>query len=111
MFAFTDLEQLRARKQELLLESKLHRQTLNLQWKGLKISLSWMRTGIELVQSFQPFWVVLAPLAGLLIGRQWRSGSGWWHKVLFVWRLGKKAYLAWNFLRPSALTRPKVGLL
>jgi hypothetical protein len=108
VFAFTELDQLETRKQELLLESELHRQTLALQWQGLKVSVSWMRTGIDLVRSLQPLWVVAAPMAGLFLGRQWKSGSGWWRKALFVWRWGKKIYLAWHFLRPPAATRPNV---
>ena len=108
MFAFTELDQLQARKQELLLESERQRRTLELQWQGLKASLSWRRTGIEFVQSLQPLWVVLAPMAGLFLGRQWRSRVGWWRQALFVWRLGKKIYLAWTFLRPPSPTRPNV---
>ncbi len=99
MFIGPQVRELQLRRQELLAESQINRHTLILEWQHLKTSLAWARTSFEVVKSLQPLWVLLAPVAGLVAARKWRSVQGWWHRGTLVWRIASRFLAAWRLLR------------
>ena len=101
------MNQLRVRKQALLVESELNRQTLLLEWQGLKASVSWVRTGMGWLRILGPMGIWLAPVAGLFVARQWPSREGWWHKALLAWRLWKRVAVVLGFLQSASPAKPE----
>ncbi len=65
-------EQLRLRKQALILESELNRLSLATEWRRVQAAAAWVGEAKRLGQRARTWWPVLAPLLGMLIARRLR---------------------------------------
>jgi hypothetical protein len=92
------MKQLALRREELLAESRINRQTLALEWQHIGVSLAWARSGMELAKSLRPLWMLLAPLAGVAAARQWRSIQGLWRKGRLLWSIVGRLRALWQYL-------------
>ena len=93
------MNSLAARKQALVAESELYRQTLALELQELKASGTRLRKSFSFHRLLKPL-ILFAPLAGSLIGlrsfpkaeKPWPSGwRKWCGSALFGWRLYRHA--------------------
>ena len=75
------LKQLRERKRELLLESRLNRQALRVELESLRFQADQARQRYIRASAA---WAWLAPLAGLFLARKFRNPSGVVAKGSFV---------------------------
>jgi hypothetical protein len=78
------------RKSQLLLESEINRRVLTLEWSQLKSSLNWTQSVMRKLQSPSPAWLLLAPIAGFLLAKRFRTQKGWLGQVFFLWRIGRR---------------------
>ena len=75
MVGRTAREQLRLRKQALILESEANRRRLESEWQHLRAATSWMGEARRLGQKARPWWPLVASLAGFLAVRGFRKSS------------------------------------
>jgi hypothetical protein len=89
--AFARLDELRARKRELLVESELNRQALAVDVDHLRMRCAeYQRVHGALLEG----WRMAAPVAGLLFAR--KAGSGWFAKASALGALGWKLWKTWR---------------
>lgn len=88
---------LRVRRQALRLESELNRLALRAEWKNLRAAIPWPGADGSARRKLPPWWLVVAPLAGLLAARGLRNpgallrGAGvllrWAQPLYSLWRM------------------------
>ena len=88
---FQELKEIRCRKQGLVRECELQRNTAQAEVEHLEKQLAWVVTVRNLISKSGPFLVFLAPLAGFALSR----GLG---GKLAVGGLGERALGLWNMV-------------
>lgn len=73
MFGNQELERLEARRQNLLVQSELHRRLLALDWASTRASAWWVEAGVDWVRRLRPLLLVVAPLVGFWFVRKARG--------------------------------------
>ncbi len=93
MVTLPGIENLQARKRDLLRESELNRQTLQLELEHVRYrvrqwqrSLGWLQTG----------WKWAAPLAGFFFTRKANKSGGTFAKGSMIFLLVRKLWEAWR---------------
>jgi len=89
----TDLQ---LRKQALLIESELHRATLQLELARLEASVAWIDHALNFARQARPLLLTVGVGAGLLLARGLtgaRPGGGSFARLL---RWGQSAYVLWK---------------
>jgi hypothetical protein len=99
MFATAEIKALRNKKQQLLLESEINRQVLVLECIQLKSSFRWTQTGVRWFKTIPPAWLILAPVAGYLVARSFRSERGWLHKAIVFGEMIRKLLPFWQTVK------------
>jgi hypothetical protein len=105
VFGGAEIKKLQAQERLLIAESAINRRILSLEWQQLKASVSWVKPGRELARSLRPALIVLAPIAGILLVRSWRSARGLWFKALLLWQVGKRVRNAWQLVKGRSKAR------
>ncbi|GDY22520.1 hypothetical protein LBMAG56_38670 [Verrucomicrobiota bacterium] len=104
MFGNRDLELLEERRQNLLLQSELHRRLLALDWTSTRASAWWLEAGVGWAQKLRPLLLVVAPLAGFWFvrkatGTQPKSPSRLWERVALGLTIYQRARSLWEQFR------------
>jgi len=86
MFAQTQLKELRARKELLLLEAGVERELLTLEAQNVAHALRWVEPLHRGWQHVKPLAWVAAPVVGFYLARQSRSMWRWASRLVGVWR-------------------------
>lgn len=81
-----ELNDLQARKAILLAECQLHRSLLDLEVAQVRGRLGVVRQGAAWFQTCRSYLPIIAPVAGFLIVRRWRTITRWGGRAL-VWKL------------------------
>ncbi len=116
MAGIAEVKSLTARKQALVAESELYRQALGIEIDHLKLASVRIKRNVGFLRLLKPI-LLLAPLAGSLIGRRspkpetpaltgWRK---WWGAALLGWRLYRRAapVMAHFISQRNSRTRPR----
>jgi hypothetical protein len=98
------LNDLRARREALLLESELNRQALRLEVIRIELTIDRLRRGIF---SGQNVWKWVAPVAGFVIARKFGSSASG-AKTSAFFAIGQTLWNAWKERRRAA-PRPDPG--
>lgn len=96
MFGRRELDNLRAQKQALLLESSLNRHALLADWQELRSATAWMSSAAQAPTRFVPFLAVLAPLAGFLVVRTLRRPESWFTRLVAAAKWIGPVYSLWR---------------
>lgn len=102
MVGRTAREQLRLRKQALILESEVNRRLLESEWQQLRATTSWMGEAKRLGQKARPWWPVLASAAGFLAVRGFKKSSPFMSGAGSVLSLITTAFSFWKQTRAKA---------
>jgi hypothetical protein len=103
MVGRTAREQLRLRKQALILQSEVNRRLLESEWQQLQAATSWMGEARRLGQKARSWWPLLASVAGFLAVRGFKKSSP------FLGRTGSVLSLITTALSLWKQTRAKTG--
>ncbi len=104
MFGNRDLELLEERRQNLLLQSELHRRLLALDWASTRASGWWLEAGAGWLRKLRPLLLVAAPLAGFWFVRK-KAGdkpAGFtrlWERLALGLTLYQRARSLWEQFR------------
>lgn len=104
MFGSQELARLEERRQNLLLQSELHRRLLALDWTNTRASAWWFEAGMGWVRKLRPLVLVLAPLAGFWIvrkatGNQPKNPARLWERLAIGLTLYQRARSLWDQYR------------
>jgi hypothetical protein len=77
-----EIADLRLRKQMLILESHLNRAELEADWEELHRATAWLRRAATTLNQARPLLLLLAPLAGLMVGRRPARPAGFVRRLL-----------------------------
>jgi hypothetical protein len=89
------LKALQSRKRDLLLESEVNRQLLDLEASKVRLSFERIRSGL----SGRNLWKWVAPVAGFFVARRFSGGSGFMAKGSIVASLLGTAWKLWNAMK------------
>lgn len=87
MSAFPEIDQIRIRKQLLLVRSEINRQTLQLECANLRAGTAWIERSIDFVRTAYPLFVLVAPLLGYITGKRSLSLKGLFARGLLAYQL------------------------
>ena len=100
MGGIAELKSLAARKEALVAQSELHRQTLTVELQNLKLYRAGMERKLRLLRALKPL-LFIAPVAGSLLGlrsrqkekakKPARGWQKWWGAVMLGLRFYQKA--------------------
>lgn len=104
MFGNRDLERLEERRQNLLLQSELHRRLVALDWASTRASAWWIEAGLGWVRKLRPLLLVVAPLAGFWFvrkatGAKPKAPSRLWERVALGLTICQRARSLWEQYR------------
>jgi hypothetical protein len=97
------LNALHARKRELLLESELNRQVLQVECARLALETDRLRRGYGLARGA---WIAAAPLAGFLLARKRPKAAGAVAKGTLLFTALRAGWKVWSALRDGR-SRPR----
>jgi hypothetical protein len=93
-------EQLRLRKQALILESGINRRLLATEWQRVRAAAAWIGEVKRFGRQARTWWPVLAPLLGLLIARRLRRSSPGVSRTGMLLNLLETALSLWKQFAP-----------
>ena len=99
MLKSQELNQLQARKAQLIAVSDLQRRTLAGSCGELREKLAWIEVGVEVAGRSRPVLALIAPIAGFLLARGWRKGIGFASMLTTTWTVGRQALRLWKNFR------------
>lgn len=89
------LKALQSRRRDLLLESEVNRQLLQLEVSNVRLSFERIRSGF----SGRNLWKWVAPVAGFFVARRFSGGSGFMAKGSMVVSLLGTAWKLWSAMK------------
>ncbi len=98
MFGRKEANELRQRKQVLILESALNRLRLQADLQNVRSASAETAESLKGTQSFFPLLTVLAPVAGFLLTGRSRQGS-WLSRLTWLAKWLPTVYQLWSRLR------------
>ncbi len=104
MLGGKELEQLEAQKEALVAESELNRLTLQAEVHALYFAGARIKDVVGWRGKMAPLLLVLAPLAGLLLGRRAQNPSSWLNRAMTAAKWIGPLYSFWKGL--AAVRRP-----
>jgi len=87
------MNDLQARKKELLLESELNRQLLRLEADHLRVRVQQYQRASDWIETG---WKWAAPVAGFLFARQISAKAAWLSKGSALFTLARRLWAAWR---------------
>ncbi|HUA68844.1 MAG TPA: hypothetical protein VMA13_09885 [Candidatus Saccharimonadales bacterium] len=104
MFQRKELEQLRLRKEQLVLQSEANRQRLMSDWQRLQSSEIWLNEVLGLMRR-HPMWLAaLATAAGTLVAKTLRQPRTIINRIGQVGKFASIAFSAWRLFRRKKRT-------
>ncbi len=97
MFGRKESNQLRQRKQVLILESALNRLRLQADLQNIRLASTETAESLKGTQSFLPLLTLLAPVAGFMLTGRSRQGT-WLSRLTWLAKWGPTLYQLWNRL-------------
>jgi hypothetical protein len=94
-----ELAELKTRKQALLIQSDLHRQTLLIDAAALEASMTWVDQGVSLFRQARPVLLACGPVLGFLLARRTGRKISFAPTALSLWQLGRTLADFWKSLR------------
>jgi hypothetical protein len=101
-----ELDKLNVQKQALLLESGLNRAALQADLRNLRSVNAWVSGAARASRQFTPLLLLLAPVAGLLLGRGFRRTDSWLSRVVAVVKWIGPLYQLWRSFSPARKEAP-----
>ncbi len=89
---------LQARKQALLLESRLNRLALQAEWQDLRAATGWVADAAQACRTVKPWLLLLAPVAGVLLGRGFLRSNGLLSRLVGLFKLIRPLLAVWKTL-------------
>ena len=102
MVGRTAREQLRLRKQTLILASEVNRRLLESEFQQLRVATSWLGEAKRFGQKTRPWWPLLASLAGFLAVRGFRNSSPFLSRTGSFLNVISTAYSLWKKTHPKS---------
>lgn len=96
MLQSEELKSIQAHKALLLAISDANRRTLVHECEHLRAKLVWVEVGADVVTKASPYLKFIAPVAGFLLARGWRSQVGMVSKLSTAWTVGRQALKLWK---------------
>jgi len=96
-----ELDKLNLQKQALLLESGLNRVALRAEIRSLRSATTWVREATSVSRELTPLLVLLAPLAGFLLGRGPRRRGSWLTRIVTAVKWIGPLYGVWKRFAPG----------
>lgn len=90
MVSGQELARLQARKELLIAQCDLQRGIVDVELARLRGGLSWMHRGGEWLQRVRPWLPLIAPVAGFIVARRWKTVLGLAGRTVgwrVLWRL------------------------
>ncbi len=101
MFGREELDKLSVQKQALLLESSLNRLALQAEIQSLRSATSWAGDATRASRQFAPLLLLLAPVAGFLLGRRGRRADSWFTRLAAAIQWIGPLYRLWKTFAPA----------
>ena len=101
MFGREELDKLNVQKQALLLEISLNRLALRAELRNLCSAAAWTSEATRASRRFAPVLLLLAPLAGFLLGRRGQGTGSWFGRLSAAIQWIAPLYRFWKAFAPG----------
>ncbi len=102
----TRVEDLASRKRLLVAECEAHRRAFSLELAQLQSSTAALAQPVKSAMSVSRLLVLIAPVAGFVLGRRKGRSGGWLKMGLLGWQLFRRFQPLWSQFRSRRQDRP-----